>query len=207
MWLRLFGTPAGSHSMVSGSGLFDINKLPVGRGGPERPRTGAGKPRDRSSGLTAVEGPTPAVRDRLGRLAGVPWFPALGDGACSNVGAGCVTPERPAIMIGTSGAMRTVWQSGSAHAAVGPVGVPGRRQALCHGRSSQQRRQPDRMVDEDAAARTASRVRGGPAASPAGRPRPHRPSLLGRRAQSRMGIGPQREPSSASVFPTQARST
>ncbi len=36
------------------------------------------------------------------------WFPALGDGACSNVGAGCVTPERAALMIGTSGALRVV---------------------------------------------------------------------------------------------------
>ena len=38
-----------------------------------------------------------------------PWFPALGDGACSNLGVGCVTPERAALMIGTSGAYRTIW--------------------------------------------------------------------------------------------------
>lgn len=37
-----------------------------------------------------------------------PWYPALGDGACSNVGAGCVTPHRAALMIGTSGAYRVV---------------------------------------------------------------------------------------------------
>jgi gluconokinase len=36
------------------------------------------------------------------------WLPALGDGACSNVGAGCVTPERAALMIGTSGAFRVL---------------------------------------------------------------------------------------------------
>lgn len=36
------------------------------------------------------------------------WFPTLGDGACSNVGAGCVTPERAALMIGTSGAFRVL---------------------------------------------------------------------------------------------------
>jgi gluconokinase len=36
------------------------------------------------------------------------WFPALGDGACSNVGAGCVTPGRAALMIGTSGAFRVL---------------------------------------------------------------------------------------------------
>lgn len=37
-----------------------------------------------------------------------PWFPALGDGACSNLGTGCVTPDRAALMVGTSGAYRTI---------------------------------------------------------------------------------------------------
>jgi gluconokinase len=36
------------------------------------------------------------------------WYPPLGDGACSNVGAGCTTPDRAALMIGTSGALRVV---------------------------------------------------------------------------------------------------
>ena len=46
-------------------------------------------------------------------LAGdVPWFPALGDGACSNLGAGCVTRERATLMIGTSGALRTLYEGG-----------------------------------------------------------------------------------------------
>ncbi len=49
--------------------------------------------------------------DRLPPVSDEPvagWFPALGDGACSNVGSGCVTPERAALMIGTSGALRVV---------------------------------------------------------------------------------------------------
>jgi gluconokinase len=36
------------------------------------------------------------------------WFPPLGDGACSNLGTGCTTPERAALMIGTSGAFRVL---------------------------------------------------------------------------------------------------
>jgi gluconokinase len=36
------------------------------------------------------------------------WFPARFDGACSNLGAGCVTAERAALMVGTSGAYRIV---------------------------------------------------------------------------------------------------
>jgi gluconokinase len=39
------------------------------------------------------------------------WYPALIDGACSNVGAGCVTRTRAALMIGTSGAFRTLHET------------------------------------------------------------------------------------------------
>ena len=39
----------------------------------------------------------------------MPWFPAVGDGGCSNLGAGCTDGSRLALMIGTSGAMRVAW--------------------------------------------------------------------------------------------------
>jgi gluconokinase len=39
------------------------------------------------------------------------WYPALMDGACSNLGIGCVTRERAALMVGTSGAYRTVYET------------------------------------------------------------------------------------------------
>jgi gluconokinase len=39
-------------------------------------------------------------------LQAVPWFPAVGDGAAANVGSGCTGPDRVALTIGTSGAMR-----------------------------------------------------------------------------------------------------
>jgi gluconokinase len=38
----------------------------------------------------------------------IPWYPALGDGACNNLGSGCATPDRFALMVGTTGAMRVV---------------------------------------------------------------------------------------------------
>jgi gluconokinase len=47
------------------------------------------------------------------------WYPALLDGACSNLGAGCVTRERAGLMIGTSGAFRTVHETAQAHARPG----------------------------------------------------------------------------------------
>jgi len=43
----------------------------------------------------------PALRD-------VPFFLAVGDGAAANVGSGCVSPERIALTVGTTGAMRVV---------------------------------------------------------------------------------------------------
>jgi gluconokinase len=52
--------------------------------------------------------------ERLPRIADAPvdgWYPALLDGACSNLGAGCVTRERAALMVGTSGALRTVYET------------------------------------------------------------------------------------------------
>jgi gluconokinase len=39
------------------------------------------------------------------------WYPALLDGACSNFGAGCLTRDRAALMVGTSGAIRTVYET------------------------------------------------------------------------------------------------
>src|SRR5258705_6630024 len=39
------------------------------------------------------------------------WYPAVLDGACSNFGAGCVTRRRAALMVGTSGAVRTVYET------------------------------------------------------------------------------------------------
>jgi gluconokinase len=39
------------------------------------------------------------------------WYPALLDGACSNAGAGCFGRTRAALMVGTSGALRTVYET------------------------------------------------------------------------------------------------
>jgi gluconokinase len=52
--------------------------------------------------------------ERLPSISDAPvdgWYPALLDGACSNLGAGCVTRERAALMVGTSGAIRTIYET------------------------------------------------------------------------------------------------
>jgi gluconokinase len=104
--LRLFGELRASVSMASGTGLFDQWArrwdppiLAVLELGPER-----------LAPIVDLDQPFRGLgREFAGRwpaLARVPWYPALGDGACSNVGAGCVSPTRAALMVGTSGAMR-----------------------------------------------------------------------------------------------------
>jgi gluconokinase len=50
----------------------------------------------------------PAWARRWPALRGVPWFPAVGDGAASNVGSECVAPSRVALNLGTSAALRVM---------------------------------------------------------------------------------------------------
>lgn len=52
-------------------------------------------------------------------LAGVPWFPAIGDGAASNLGSGCTAPGLAAINVGTSAALRIMRAGERANAPTG----------------------------------------------------------------------------------------
>jgi gluconokinase len=112
VYLRLFGEARASVSMASGTGLLDqdrkrydegvLDALPVER--------------DRLSPVSdePLRGLAGEWAKRWPALAEVPWFPAYGDGACSNVGSGCVGRGRLAVMVGTSGAMRVLWKAGEA---------------------------------------------------------------------------------------------
>jgi gluconokinase len=64
--------------------------------------------------LSPRRGILPAYAERWPALREAAWFPALGDGACSNVGSGCESQDRLALMIGTTGAMRAVRPAGDA---------------------------------------------------------------------------------------------
>ncbi len=56
-------------------------------------------------------------------LASAVWLPAVGDGALNNVGAGCVTRDRVAVMIGTSAAVRRLWRPDRREAIAVPFGL------------------------------------------------------------------------------------
>ncbi len=52
-------------------------------------------------------------------LAGVPWFPGIGDGAASNLGSGATQPGLAAINVGTSAALRVMAEGKRARAPFG----------------------------------------------------------------------------------------
>lgn len=106
MLLRLFGERRVSASAASWTGLLNRHTL------------------DWDATVLAT---LPIRRDQLGAISGEPlqglfggwadrwpalreayWFPAVGDGAASNLGAGCTDPARIALSVGTSAALRIV---------------------------------------------------------------------------------------------------
>ncbi len=108
LYWKLFGEWVGSSSMASGTGLWNQNAndyddgilsvLPV-------TREQFAPVSQMDQGMCRLR---PEFGGRWPEFDGVPWFPALGDGACNNIGSGCITPDRFTLMVGTSGAMRGV---------------------------------------------------------------------------------------------------
>src|SRR5260370_20989805 len=110
LFLKLFGAAIASASMVSGSGLWNqsangyddevLRALPIRK--------------QQLCSFEEMDQPPSKLLDPYKRnwplFDGIPWFPAVGDGACDNIGSGCTTSDTFALMVGTSGAMRTVLQ-------------------------------------------------------------------------------------------------
>jgi gluconokinase len=107
--LKLSDDPATSISMASATGIFDIRKcmwdaqllkflkLEISKLPP-----------------VAKDGQTFQLKRkftrRWPRLSSSEWLRAIGDGAANNIGSGCVTKGRAALMVGTSGAMRVAFR-------------------------------------------------------------------------------------------------
>jgi gluconokinase len=103
---RFFGRAVVSSSTVSWSGLLNrravqwdeawFNALPISL--------------DQFSPIVDASDPLiglqPEWASRWPMLKDVKWFPAIGDGAAANIGSGCAAPDRLALTIGTSGALR-----------------------------------------------------------------------------------------------------
>lgn len=104
---RLFGAARASLSMVSATGLLDQHT----RAWDPALLAATDLPADRLPEISdePLRGLAASWAARWPALARVPWWPAWGDGACSNVGCGALGPARRALMIGTSGALRAAW--------------------------------------------------------------------------------------------------
>ena len=109
-WLqrRWLGRLSMSVSQASGTGLLDQRTCTWSAEALEALRLAAAHVPE----LVDVDDDNAALAPALARrwplLAGARWLPVLADGALNNVGAGCVTRDRAALMIGTSGAVRTL---------------------------------------------------------------------------------------------------
>jgi gluconokinase len=106
--LTLFGETATGLSMASGTGLldqraqrWDLEAIAAAGIEPDQLFPIAAPAQGRRGLRTPWGTRWPALRS-------APWFPAVGDGAASNIGSDCVDPTRVALNIGTSAALRIV---------------------------------------------------------------------------------------------------
>ncbi len=109
LYLKFFGHTLCSISMASGTGLFDQNKRDWDPEALQLAGITAGQLAPLGDLSTPLKNLLPEYASRWPDLASIPWFPAVGDGAAGNLGGGCFSPDRIAVMVGTSGAMRVVY--------------------------------------------------------------------------------------------------
>src|SRR4051812_9971665 len=103
----LTGEWAVDHSVASGTGLLDLERLDWDAEALDV----AGIVRDRLAPLvatTTARGLSAAAAERTGLEAGTPVVAGGGDGPLANLGVGAVHPGVAACSIGTSGALRLV---------------------------------------------------------------------------------------------------
>jgi gluconokinase len=107
--LRMTGRLASSLSMASGTGLLDQSGAVWDPAMLEAAGVAARQlPPIDDAPVRGLQLPWrrrwPALEDAL-------WLPAAGDGACSNLGSGCIGPDRVALNVGTSAALRLVTEA------------------------------------------------------------------------------------------------
>jgi gluconokinase len=107
LW-RLFGKKGTSFSVASWNGLLNFKTLEWDKDWLSYLNI----KESQLSPLTDLDKPLVGLKspwaERWQALKGVPWFPTIGDGAAANIGSGCDNPDRIALTLGTTGAMRVV---------------------------------------------------------------------------------------------------
>ncbi|MDX2269367.1 MAG: gluconokinase [Bryobacter sp.] len=108
---EFLGQAAAATSMLSATGIWDSSaqsydtellqylEIPV----------------QKLAHLEYIDQPVQGLREEYAKrwplFREIPWFPAIGDGAANNIGCGCDEPREFALMVGTTGAMRVVFET------------------------------------------------------------------------------------------------
>ncbi len=114
--LKLCGDANCAIGMATGTGFFNPEKLRWDASLMSHFGLHASQLRPVSDAPSIVGG---ALGREFPALAGVPWFPAIGDGAASNLGSGATRPGFAAINVGTSAALRVMHKGAAARSPFG----------------------------------------------------------------------------------------
>jgi gluconokinase len=106
LYWELFGELRASLSVASWTGLLNRRELTWDQAWLEHLPVRE----ELLSPLVDVDEPLSGLKEEWAKrwpaLKDIPWFPAVGDGAAANLGSGCTGPDRVALTMGTTGAMR-----------------------------------------------------------------------------------------------------
>ncbi len=107
---EFFGKAHAATSMLSATGLWNSNVQQYDAELVEH----LGLRAEQLADLERLDEPAiglkPEYAERWPLFAKIPWYPAIGDGAANNIGCGCDEPSEFALMVGTTGAMRAVFE-------------------------------------------------------------------------------------------------
>ena len=106
LYLKLFDNAATSMSMASATGLLNQTTCEW----DQKTLSALGVDESLLPPIVAPRRTAGGLRDefmlRWPMLARATWLQSIGDGAANNIGVGCVSRERVALTVGTSGALR-----------------------------------------------------------------------------------------------------
>lgn len=108
VYFHLFGEWRVSYSVASWSGLLNRRALTWDDGWLSRLPVEEEQLSPLGDLGTPMQGLCADWAARWPALADVPWLLPIGDGAAANIGSGCDAPDRVALTMGTTGAMRVV---------------------------------------------------------------------------------------------------
>lgn len=118
---RLFGETASSVSMASGSGLFNQRSCQWDQELIAALELPAEKLPEIAEPDRTFAGLRPEFSVRWPQLSRACMLPPIADGAANSIGSGCTSRDKMALMIGTSGAMRVIYEGAPADEVPAPL--------------------------------------------------------------------------------------